>query len=105
LFLKRSYVLAVKDNQAELHEAIEDCFHTARASDFAGVSVDIDEQVDSGHGRIAVCRCYAVGDLRTLPEPALWAALRSIALVASPRRCRASRPLEITRRPISGRGD
>jgi predicted transposase YbfD/YdcC len=79
------YVLAVKDNQPELHEAIEDYFHTARASDFAGVSVDIDEQVDSGHGRIEVRRCYAVGDLRTLPEPARWAALRSIALLESER--------------------
>ena len=58
------YVLAVKDNQPELHEAIEDYFHTARASDFAGVSVDIDEQVDSGHGRIEVRRCYDHGRRR-----------------------------------------
>jgi predicted transposase YbfD/YdcC len=79
------YVLAVKDNQPELHEAIGDYFKTARASGFHGVDVDTDEQSDAGHGRCEVRRCWVTEDLRTLPDPERWSGLRSIAMVEAER--------------------
>ena len=79
------YVLAVKDNQPQLHAAVADYFETARANDFAAVPVSTYEEVDAGHGRCEVRRCWLVADLRTLPEPPRWRGLRSIALVEAER--------------------
>lgn len=79
------YVLAVKDNQPELHEAVKDYFETARANEFAHVPVDTYEETDAGHGRCEVRRCRVVEDLSTLPDPSRWAGLRSIAMVESER--------------------
>lgn len=79
------YVLAVKDNQPELHAAIRDYFEAARAADFAGIPVSTFEQTDAGHGRCEVRRCWLVEDLRTLPEPEQWRGLHSIALIEAER--------------------
>ena len=82
------YVLAVKDNPPELHEAITDYFETARARAFEGVDVDTDKENDAGHGRCEVRRCWVVDDLRTLPDPGRWPGLRSIAMVEAERHVR-----------------
>lgn len=79
------YVLAVKDNQPQLHAAVADYFETARANDFVAVAVSTYEEVDAGHGRSEVRRCWLVTDLRTLPEPQRWRGLRGIALVEAER--------------------
>jgi predicted transposase YbfD/YdcC len=79
------YILAVKDNQPELHAAIHEDFETAAAADFAGVNATRHEEVDGGHGRCEVRRCWLVDDLRTLPEAERWAKLRGIAMVEAER--------------------
>jgi predicted transposase YbfD/YdcC len=79
------YVLAVKDNQPELHAAIRDYFETARAADFRDIPVSTFEETDAGHGRCEVRRCWLVEDLRTLPDPQQWRGLRSIALIEAER--------------------
>lgn len=79
------YVLALKDNQPELHEAVKDYFETARSGNFAHVSLDTCEHTDASHGRCEVRRCWVVEDLNTLPEPSRWAGLRSIARVDTER--------------------
>jgi predicted transposase YbfD/YdcC len=79
------YVLAVKDNQPELHEAIADYFDTARADDFADVDSDTCEDTDAGHGRCEVRRCWVTEDLGTLPDPGRWHGLRSIAMIEAER--------------------
>jgi len=79
------YLLAVKDNQPELHEAIADYFDTARASHFEGVEHDVYEETDAGHGRCEVRRCWVAEDLCTLPEPERWPGLRSIVMVEAER--------------------
>ncbi len=89
------YVLAVKDNQPELHEAIKDYFETARGRDCAHVPVDTYEETDADHGRCEVRRCWAVEDLSTLPEPSRWKGLKSIALVESERHCGAQISREV----------
>jgi predicted transposase YbfD/YdcC len=79
------YVLAVKDNQPELHAAIQDYFETARDDDFSNIRADRHDDTDAGHGRCEVRRCRLVTDLRTLPDPQRWAGLRGIARVESER--------------------
>lgn len=79
------YVLAVKDNQPQLHEALCDYFETARAGNFEQVPVSYFEETDAGHGRCEVRRHWLVKDLSTLPEPQHWAKLQSIGMVQSER--------------------
>lgn len=79
------YILAVKDNQPTLHEALRDYFTTAHAGQFAGVPMTYHEEVDAGHGRCEIRRCWLVEDLQTLPQPEQWAGLRSIAWVQAER--------------------
>jgi predicted transposase YbfD/YdcC len=77
---KGDYVLAVKDNQRSLHEAITDWFDVARADDFKHAPHDFYEQTDKGHGRVEVRRYWLSGDLSGLAEPQRWAGLRSIGM-------------------------
>jgi len=79
------YVLAVKDNQPQLHEALCDYFETAQAADFEQVPLSYFEETDAGHGRCEVRRHWLVKDLSTLPEPENWANLQSIGMVESER--------------------
>lgn len=72
------YVLAVKDNQAQLHEAIEDYFDTAERAGFVGVALQRHDEVDGEHGRIEQRRYELVADLRTLPAPGAWPGLAAI---------------------------
>ncbi len=79
-------MLAVKDNQPQLHAAVADYFEFAWAQNFAAVAVSTDEEVDAGHGRTEVRRAWLVRDLRTLPESQRWPGLRGIALIEAERR-------------------
>jgi predicted transposase YbfD/YdcC len=72
------YVLAVKDNQPNLHEAIVDYFETADRCGFEGVPVERHHELDSDHGRIEQRRYELVADLRTLPNPSAWTGLKAI---------------------------
>jgi predicted transposase YbfD/YdcC len=79
------YVLAVKGNQGQLHEAIVDFFDTAQKAAFQGVPFDYHEETESGHGRIEVRRYWTIPVLTTLPRPWAWAGLKSIGLAESER--------------------
>jgi predicted transposase YbfD/YdcC len=79
------YILAVKDNQPTLHEALRDYFATAHADGFAGIPMTYDEETDTGHGRCEIRRCWLVEDLQTLPDPTQWAGLQSIVWVQAER--------------------
>ena len=77
---KGDYVLAVKDNQPTLHEAIVDWFEGAQAHDFKHAQHDYYEQTDKGHGRVEVRRYWVSEDLSGLEAPHRWAGLRSIGM-------------------------
>jgi predicted transposase YbfD/YdcC len=81
------YVLAVKDNQPQLHEAIQDYFDVAIAkNDFEQAKIQCSkETVDAGHGRIEVRRYYLATCLDTLPRPSRWKGIKSIGMVESVR--------------------
>jgi predicted transposase YbfD/YdcC len=88
------YLLAVKANQGALEEAVVDFFDTAQAADFKGVLVDYHEDIDSGHGRIEVRRCWTSSDLSTLPHPEHWVGLTSIVMLESERHIGEQHSLE-----------
>ncbi|NOX42480.1 MAG: ISAs1 family transposase [Gammaproteobacteria bacterium] len=75
------YVLGLKGNQGQLHEAVEDFFTTATCPAFAGVMHDYKEEADKDHGRLEQRRYWITEDLRTLPNSQNWKGLRSIGMV------------------------
>lgn len=82
---KADYVLAVKGNQGELYEELQEFFATARAAQFRGVKHTYHETVDKGHGRIEVRRYWLSPVLSGLARPARWRKLTAIGLVESER--------------------
>ena len=79
------YVLAVKDNQKQLHEEIADFFETARKYAFHAVRYDYFEETHKGHGRVEVRRYWISNMLDTISNPGRWASLCSIGMVESER--------------------
>lgn len=80
------YVLAVKDNQKFLHEAIIDYFDEAIASGEPELChLHCYEETHAEHGRIEIRRCYLSTCLATLPDTARWKSLQSIGMVESER--------------------
>lgn len=83
------YVLALKENQAEIyHEAVHP-FTYGRETDFVDYQWDAVETVDGGHGRVEVRRCWTISDAETLAHvdaDGEWAGLRALAMVEAERR-------------------
>lgn len=80
------YVLAVKDYQKFLHEAITDYFEEAIAANNPLLCQLTDhEEINAEHGRIEVRRCYLSTNLDTLPDGSRWKGLKSIGMVESER--------------------
>lgn len=83
------YVLALKDNQGALHEAVRVLFAEGRATGLAGIAHATHRTVEKGHGRIEVRRAWAVGDPEVIAylDPAgAWPGLRSVGMVEAERR-------------------
>lgn len=82
------YVLAVKDNQPRLAEALQDFFASLNAPGHPRRAVSLHETLDKGHGRIETRRCVAVGELDwldLLDLKARWSKLASVACIESTR--------------------
>ena len=80
------YVLAVKDNQKLLHEAIIDYFEVAIAANAPELCLLQDHSaINAEHGRIEIRRCYLSTCLDTLPDASRWKGLKSIGMVESER--------------------
>ena len=95
---KGDYVLALKGNQGQMHEAVVDYFETAQAADFAQVDLQYKQTLDSGHGRIETRSHYLVTDLRTMPETKQWKGLGSIGMVVAEREDKATGNKSVERR-------
>ena len=57
------YVLALKGNQGNLFEDVQQIFEQAQAQDFPGIEHDFHQTIDRGHGRIEKRRCWALGQV------------------------------------------
>jgi len=89
------YVLAVKDNQKHLHEAIIDYFNEAIATNKAELCwLQAHEECNAEHARIEVRRYYLSTCLATLPDAARWKGLKSIGMVESQRTFNGKTSLE-----------
>jgi predicted transposase YbfD/YdcC len=87
------YVLALKDNQPELCEAVADSFALARRSDFTDHPAETWSawrQVHKGHGRLEIREHWVLGDpavIAYLREQVVdWPGLQAIGLVEAQRR-------------------
>ncbi len=82
------YLLAVKDNQANLHEDIELFFSLAHENDFQKVDSTYARTVNKGHGRLEIRECWAISgedSLQILRNHSQWVGLQSIAMVTGQR--------------------
>jgi predicted transposase YbfD/YdcC len=83
------YVLALKENQETLHEAVTVLFAAAQADGFAGLRHDTRRTVEKNHGRLEVRQVWAVEDadlIAYLDPEGMWPNLRSVAMVVAERR-------------------
>ena len=82
------YVLAVKENQGQLHEGIRDLFEGAAALGFDGVPYDYAGSVDQGHGRVERRECWTITEadcLDYLDPQGQWPQLKAAVKVVGHR--------------------
>lgn len=79
------YVLALKGNQGNLHEDVEQLFDHARTQQFRDIEHDYYETQDTGHGRIELRRYWVMGNTEFLIGAENWAKLTTIGCVESQR--------------------
>jgi len=83
------YVLAVKDNQRQLHQDIAQWFAYADQIAFEGLDHDHCRTVNKGHGRIEIRQCWAIRDplaFEYIRQYEGWADISAIVRVQRERR-------------------
>lgn len=88
------YVLAVKENQPTLHEAVKGVFDELTGPGIPGVPYDFHEDVDAGHGRIETRRVWTTGWTDWWKDRQDWAGLRSFVCVESVREIKGQTSIE-----------
>lgn len=73
-----NYVLAVKENQKQLYQDIQDEFRFGK-----NIQVDISEELD--HGRIETRRCSVINNFEFIENKNEWTGLKSIVKIESTR--------------------
>ena len=89
------YVLALKGNQGNLFEDVQQIFAQAQAQDFQGIDHDFYQTLDGGHGRIEKRRCWTLGQVEYLLDAEQWSQFASIAMVESVRQCEGQTSQEV----------
>ena len=89
------YVLALKGNQGNLFEDVQQIFEQAQAQNFQGIEHDFYQTIDAGHGRIEKRRCWALGQVEHLIDSQQWSQFTSIAMVESERRLEGQTSREV----------
>ncbi len=85
------YILAVKDNQKELREQIENMFNSQ-------TDCLIDQDVSCGHGRVETRICKVINNLKFLDQAPEWENLQSIIEIQSQRVHKLTGKVETERR-------
>lgn len=91
------YVLALKDNQPTLQEAVAVLFAEGQRTGFVAGHHDTRRTVEKGHGRIEVRQVWTVNDpdlIAYLDPGGAWPQLRSVGMVAAERRIGAQHSRE-----------
>ena len=79
------YILAVKDNQPELHEDLKLLFDEAKTNNFEHMGYDVHETTEKNHGRIETRRVWVTREVDWLRQRGEWKNLRSAVCVESQR--------------------
>ena len=82
---KADYILAVKDNQKNLHNEIVDFFECARKHDFKNVTHDYFEEISKGHGRVETRKSWISNCLETIENTKKWSGITAIGTIESER--------------------
>jgi predicted transposase YbfD/YdcC len=91
------YLLAVKENQAQLYQEVSDLFAGCREVNFRQVPHDYYRTVNKGHGRIEIRQCWTLTDpefLDYLSQRAGWPKLHTVVMIRAERRIGTTRSLE-----------
>jgi len=89
------YLLAVKDNQPTLHQAVQDYFAQVHKVGCEGYDVDFAETYHKGHGRIESRRCWVGYEERThIDGSENWEGLQTIVMVESERTVKEETTIE-----------
>jgi predicted transposase YbfD/YdcC len=86
--LKGDYVLAVKENQPTLAQALKEFFETTGTPGYPRREVNESHTLDKGHGRLEERHCRATDELDWLEPLELrerWVGLKSVACIESQR--------------------
>jgi predicted transposase YbfD/YdcC len=79
------YVLAVKENQPGLCEALRELFTAHDARSLKTVRFGEHTEIGKDHGRIETRRCVVSGDIQWLEQRERWCEMRSVAMIESTR--------------------
>lgn len=79
------YILAVKENQPKLYQALEQLFAQKLAQEHWQTSLDSYRTEEKGHGRMEIRTAYTTDKLETLTMRDDWEGLQSIAMVVAER--------------------
>jgi predicted transposase YbfD/YdcC len=90
------YVLAVKDNQRNLSQAIVEFFDTAEAFDFRNIDVQKRTSVEKDHGRIETRRAVFVADVSWMDKPMRegWKKLAAVGMIESEQEIKGKRSID-----------
>ena len=89
------YVLAVKDNQKNLHEEIIDFFDVAEDNNFKNINFDYFEEVNKGHGRVETRKYWISDNLDSIGKLDEWAGLNCLGMVESHRHINGKTSIEV----------
>jgi predicted transposase YbfD/YdcC len=80
---KGHYVLALKENQKLLYDAVDKTFVEARLEKFAGWKHDYTQSIEAGHGRIETRRVWVTSEIKHISQTKDWTDLCAIVMVES----------------------
>lgn len=78
---RADYVISLKGNQGDLHQAIKDYLDWAERIKFKEISFDYCETLEKGHGRIEERRCWITEEIGWLESKGAWKNLKSVVMV------------------------
>lgn len=88
------YLLAVKDNQPKLKEAIEATLSHRKAQIYVNPMIDYCENAEKSRGRTEIRRCWTTASMSKLDMVEDWKGLTQIAMVESERTVRGKTTAE-----------
>jgi len=89
------YLLALKDNQPNLHQAVQDYFAQANKFNFEGYDINYAETFNKGHGRTEFRRCWVGYDaLDNIDGSENWEGFKTVVMVESERTVKEETTIE-----------